>query len=553
MESSLGSILIVDDESSRENLRLTLSQEGYETEIAGTGRAALEQAQEILFDVAVVGVSLPDMGGIELVAPLQAIQPDLAVIVVFKSPSPEAAVQALNEGASAYVVKPFNMDEVLITLRQVFEKQRLLIENRHLQRELQQELTERKWNDALLRQRNSELTLLNHAIQTVNSTLKLDELLVLVLDETRRLLNITACSIWLVDPESKDLVCQQATAPYNENVVGRRLAPGQGLAGQVIASGRSLVVSDAFADERYYHEFADQTGEKLRSVLTVPIRVDGETVGVIQAVDEDVDRFRLTDLALMKSLTAAATSAIRNARLFSNLEKAQDQLVRQERLTALGQMAATVAHEMRNPIMAIRMGIDYLLRDISETDPRHHGSSLIRTNMDRIDRIVSNILFLTRPTGPNLASGRLQPIIEEEIANWESRLAEKSITCRLELTEDLPPIKLDPHQMVRAFSNLINNSVEALLPGGYLHIGLDSAEHQSQVITLADDGPGISPENLPRIFDPFFSTRSRGTGLGLAIVKQIIDDHQGNVDVWSEPGSGTKFTITLHQSPLVKA
>jgi signal transduction histidine kinase len=101
--------------------------------------------------------------------------------------------------------------------------------------------------------------------------------------------------------------------------------------------------------------------------------------------------------------------------------------------------------------------------------------------------------------------------------------------------------------MGRAFSNLISNCVDVLSPGGELRITLDLAD-KGQIITLADNGPGISPEHLPQIFEPFFTTKSRGSGLGLSIVKQIIDYHQGNIAVWSEVGVGTRFTITLRRN-----
>jgi signal transduction histidine kinase len=151
-------ILIVDDdENICRSLRLIFKKKGYEVETAGTGREALEKAQERFFNLTLLDIRLPDTAGIELLAPLKELHPDMAVILVTGYASLETAVQALNEGALAYITKPLNMDEVLATVREVFEKQRLVIENRRLYQEAQRELTERKRAEAALKEYSERL------------------------------------------------------------------------------------------------------------------------------------------------------------------------------------------------------------------------------------------------------------------------------------------------------------------------------------------------------------------------------------------------------------
>jgi two-component system phosphate regulon sensor histidine kinase PhoR len=183
------------------------------------------------------------------------------------------------------------------------------------------DITERKQAELALQQRSQELALLNRAARAFSSTLNLDRVLAAVLEEMRRLLHIVASSVWLVDPETGELVCRQATSPQGEVVRGWRLAPGQGLAGWVARSGESLNVPDVRVEERHFKGVDERTGLKLRSILTVPLQVKQEVIGVLQTVDEKVDRFDASDRALLESLAASAAVAIENARLYDRLQR----------------------------------------------------------------------------------------------------------------------------------------------------------------------------------------------------------------------------------------
>jgi PAS domain S-box-containing protein len=180
---------------------------------------------------------------------------------------------------------------------------------------------ERMRAEEILRQRNQELELLNRASQAFISTLDLDHMLATVLDEVRNVLGVIACSAWLVDPETDELVCRQVTDPQGDIVRGWRLAPGQGLAGWVAQHKESLNVPDIQSEERHFKGVDQQTGLPLRSILTVPLRVKDKVVGVIQAVDAAVGRFDSTDLRLLESLASAAAIAVENGRLYEESDR----------------------------------------------------------------------------------------------------------------------------------------------------------------------------------------------------------------------------------------
>jgi PAS domain S-box-containing protein len=188
------------------------------------------------------------------------------------------------------------------------------------------DITQRMRAEETLRQRNRELALLNRAAQAINSSLELDEVLAAVLTEAQQLLDVTACSIWLVDPETDELVCRQATPPRDELLRGWRLAPGEGLVGWTAQKRESLILADAKADERHYGGVDDRTGLETRSILSIPLQTKENVVGVLQVVDSEVNRFGLADLTLAESLAALAGTAIENAQLFVAVSRQAKQL-----------------------------------------------------------------------------------------------------------------------------------------------------------------------------------------------------------------------------------
>ncbi|MCP4536807.1 MAG: GAF domain-containing protein [Chloroflexi bacterium] len=172
-----------------------------------------------------------------------------------------------------------------------------------------------------LQRRNRELALIHRASQAVNSALTLDRVLTALLEEVRHLMDVTACSAWLIDPETDDLVCQQATGPQNEIVRGWRLTSGEGIGGQTVSSDQNLIVPDTHIDKHYFSGVDQATGLALRSILSIPLRVKKDVIGVIQAVDTKINRFGSADLELLEPLAATAAIAIENARLYEKIRE----------------------------------------------------------------------------------------------------------------------------------------------------------------------------------------------------------------------------------------
>jgi PAS domain S-box-containing protein len=183
------------------------------------------------------------------------------------------------------------------------------------------DVTEEKRAQEMIQLRDLELKLHKQASQALNSSLNLDQVLVTVLEEVRRLMNIVGSSIWLTDAETGDLVCRQATGAYGETLRGWRLAPGEGLAGWVADHDESLISQDTYTDKRHYKEIDLNIGRDMHSVLTVPLRIKGDVIGVVQVVDMEAGRFDKTDLTLLETLAGSAAIAIENARLYEKGQK----------------------------------------------------------------------------------------------------------------------------------------------------------------------------------------------------------------------------------------
>ena len=232
-----------------------------------------------------------------------------------------------------------------------------------------EDVTEQEKAQATLQQRNQELALLNRSGQAFNSTLDLNRVLVIVLEEVRHLLDVVASSIWLSDPETDELVCQQATGPNSHVVRGWRLPLGQGVVGWVAQNNVSLIVPDLHQDPRHFKGVDQQTGLALRAILSVPLQVKQKVIGVLQVVDAQVDRFHEADLALIEPLATEAAIAIENARLF---EQAQQEITRRvqaeaalkrrnEDLIALNVIATTLSQPYDLP-QALRAILDQILQ-----------------------------------------------------------------------------------------------------------------------------------------------------------------------------------------------
>lgn len=235
------------------------------------------------------------------------------------------------------------------------------------------------------------------------------------------------------------------------------------------------------------------------------------------------------------------------------LQSAQDQILRSERLAALGRLAAGVAHEMNNPLTGILLFTQSLLKRTKDDPTIQEDLKVIEQEIIRCSRIVRSLLDFSRETKPKKVLTQINQVIESTLSLVENQADFHDICIMKELNPSIPTIPLDANQMQQVLMNIIINSADAMPGGGTLTIKSSLSSQDNFVeVKIADTGCGISKEVIDRIYDPFFTTKERkkGTGLGLAVSYGIIEKHQGFILVESEEGKGTTFTIRLPIHPL---
>ena len=284
----------------------------------------------------------------------------------------------------------------------------------------------------------------------------------------------------------------------------------------------------------------------------------GNDVGKILAgrLPRNVRDLKLTTRAGKVIHAQAATSRMRDVdgRILgavvtiedvSEIKALTQQLIRADRLAAMGELTAGVAHEVRNPLGIIRASIQLVEEPNCDPERLREAGSIMKHEIDRLDRVIKALLDFGRPSPPALVSVDLNEVLADVVLFTRRFASRSEVALEETYAPDLPPVLADPNQLKQVFVNLITNAVQAMEPGGGAISATTGTADGFVYVRLADDGPGIATESLGKVFDPFFSTRDEGTGLGLTIVHRIVDEHDGHIEVASTLGQGTAFTVFL--------
>ena len=299
-------------------------------------------------------------------------------------------------------------------------------------------------------------------------------------------------------------------------------------------------------------QVAEKMGE-LGAEISVPIISKEKLIGILNLGHKEAKEiYSSEDLELLSTLANQAAIALENARLYENLKQSQDTLRRADRLSSLGLLTAGLAHEIRNPLVAIRTFTQLLPERYNDAEFREGFQGLALKEVDRICGLINDLLSFARPSRPNVAEENMNDVVDGIARILETEAKEKGVEITKDFGLNLPKVWIDREQMKQVFMNLILNAIQAMTEGGSIFISTrlisrEEAGHLGQFVQIEvrDTGVGIPPENLDHIFDPFFTSKDEGSGLGLSISHQIVQEHGGYVTVESKVGVGTTFFINL--------
>jgi two-component system sensor histidine kinase HydH len=229
---------------------------------------------------------------------------------------------------------------------------------------------------------------------------------------------------------------------------------------------------------------------------------------------------------------------------FKNLEK---KFYESQKLAAVGQLSAGIAHEVRNPLSSIKMSLQILQKRLNPTGNDLKRFKIAEKEVEHLEKIVNDILIYAKPAEPERKPADISAFLESSLSMVEKELADKKIDVQFHNDQDIPPITLDSALLKQAFLNIYLNAIDAMEEGGRLRIEtrLVTNGRKHVLIEIEDNGYGIDEEDMPHLFNPFFTRKSYGTGLGLTQVKKFIDLHHGSVEIFSRKGEGTKVVVTL--------
>jgi signal transduction histidine kinase len=388
--------------------------------------------------------------------------------------------------------------------------------------------------------------------RTINSTLNLDEALPAITREACVLMRARMCSLMMLD-ESGEWLDLRASYGAGEAYIHKpRLAVGDSLLGVVMRRKKPMQVANVQASTRYQQvEVARREG--LVSLLSVPLLFAGQAIGTLSVYTGRPYNFSNEEIRILSALAELSAIAIEKARLYERVVDVEEQLRQNEKLSALGLLAAEVAHEIRNPLTVMKLLYHSLDLKFPDGDPRAKDARIIEAKIEHLNIIVEQILAFARTTEPKLAPVNLNALVDELGLLVRHKLANQNVRLVRQLHPDLPVVMGDAPQLEQAFLNLILNAAEAMPKGGTLTIksrparGPRSSPHASHVtVEFKDTGGGMSKDVQKRAFTAVLSsTKTRGTGLGLAIVGRIIETHRGRIRIKSQVGRGTSIGITL--------
>ena len=364
----------------------------------------------------------------------------------------------------------------------------------------------------------------------------------------QEIMDVKLCSIMLLS-DMRELTLSAVSGGSAQYTQRPALSVKDSLVGDVVTRRQPVQVFDVRRAKRYRARTMARE-EHLVSLLSVPVFFTDSLIGILNIYTDQPRRFSDDDIRLLNAFASLCAIAIENAQRYERMLKAEHGIRQADRLATLGILSAEIAHEIRNPVTIISMLLHSLREDRAILPDRERDMDIILDKLDRINRIVSQVLNISRKRPQPLEWVDVNQVIEELLLLVNHAFAEHQVVLQKDLDPTLPAILADRGHFDQIFLNLMMNAQEAMPNGGILHIrSMRMPERGSEPdrirVIFKDTGTGISSEVMSHLFTPFTSTRKEGVGLGLFVSQKLLKEYGGNITVKSAPDEGTSFRVEV--------
>ena len=403
---------------------------------------------------------------------------------------------------------------------------------------------ENMWMIQQLRRKAEQLQTLVLVGQDMAGKREVEEVLRTITREALLLLGCKLSAFFLYNEKEDMLLLHSLEDESGSRSYEESLKPSDSILGTSLRGYRQVQTRDLLRTEEH-HFVSLIREEKLHSMLVTPVVYEDRPIGVLSLYVDRPHRFNDDEKLIARALADLGAIAVQNARLYGRVFESEESLRKSERLTTLGTLAAEIAHEIRNPLMVIRLLFDSLGLEQSEDEAKNKDLFVIREKLDHLEQIAGRILDFGKSREAFRKPFSLKEIIEDAGLLVRLKLEQCHVTLHInEFSDDLI-VFVDKGQIQQALLNLMLNALVAMPKGGKLILEVGKSEEGKAQVLVKDTGTGIRQELQGRIFDSFLTGTTDGTGLGLSISKRILRAHDGDLDLLESGSNGTVFKITL--------
>ncbi|MBN1824349.1 MAG: response regulator [Endomicrobiales bacterium] len=534
LDKSSIKILVIDDEEGIRNLlSYELGLQGYSVSTAPSGEDGLELIKKNKYQLVITDIKMPKMDGIRVLEATKKIDPEVEVIVITGFGTIGMAVEAIKKGAYDFIQKPFNLEEILSLVEKALEKAELKV-----------------------------LVALYETSKAVFSTIKFEDLLPTLISISLQILKADDVSIILLNNDGEPEIAASHGIEDDYSTKLRLL-----LAKNILQKLEKTPEKEnvfLLGPLEKNPEFAKIDEKKqIKSGLVCPLISKTKITGIVCAArTKNEIPFNFSDQRYANIFASQISQAVENAQLYKELEHkikalneayaklstTQKELVQSEKLAAIGQLSAGVAHEINNPLTIVIGLTELQLEDMDLADEKKADLISIKQQAERCRNIILNLMQFAQKNETEKKSVQINELILKTLELYEFNLQKAKISVSKEFSPNLPLTTVNPYQIQQVFLNIFNNAQDALKKTKSPKLSIKTEFKDNKIMAhITDNGCGIPSSRISKIFDPFFTTKEvgKGVGLGLSIAYGIIKEHNGEIRAESKEGEGSTFAVEL--------